>query len=137
MTDNFQLISLKAHSDNRGSLIAIEDTVFDSSKFKRIYYIFDVKSSSISRGFHAHKKLEQLIIAVAGSCTFSINDGNKTTDVKLNSPTLGLWIKRPVWREIRDTSSDTVLMILASEYYDPDDYIHDYGEFLQHLKYID
>ena len=74
---------------------------------------------------------------MAGSCTLSVNDGNKTADVKLNSPTLGLWIKRPVWREIRDVSSDTVLMILASEHYDPDDYIHDYGEFLQHLKHID
>ena len=136
MSDSFQIVSFKTHCDDRGKLIAIDDTVFNCLQFRRIYYIFGAESGGVTRGHHAHKELEQLIIPMAGSCTLHVDDGKSKEDIELSSPTVGVWIKRPVWREIRDLSRDAVLMVIASEYFDVDDYIHDYDQFISYVKIL-
>jgi len=124
------LINFHIKGDNRGSLIAIEEGYNAPFEIKRVYYIFDTKES-VTRGYHAHKNLKQIAIAVKGSCTFVLDDGKTKQEVNLNSPTKGLLLEGLIWREMKDFSSDCVLVVLASEHYDENDYIRDYNTFLK------
>ncbi len=120
----FQLIG-----DERGSLISLEankNVPFDT---RRVYYIFDTKRD-VHRGFHAHKKLEQVLICVSGSCDVLLDNGSEKEVVKLNKKNEGLYIGTMIWREMFNFSPDCVLMVLASDYYDESEYIRNYEEFL-------
>ncbi len=124
MLKNFNVIG-----DDRGSLISIESKTDIPFEIKRVYYIFGNKNN-IRRGFHAHKNLQQLLIAVSGSCKILIDSGKSKEEVLLDSPKKGLLIKELLWREMFDFSADCVLLVLASEHYDEKDYIRDYNQFL-------
>ncbi|EPR7136222.1 TPA: WxcM-like domain-containing protein [Vibrio vulnificus] len=130
---NIQLISFKKMGDERGSLISLEQNRNIPFDIKRIYYIFDTQNG-LSRGFHAHYDLEQVVICMKGSVTFLIDDGVIKEEVTLSSPDVGLHIKGLKWREMHNFSEDCILMIVASELYDEDDYIHDYKDFLRILN---
>lgn len=84
-----------------------------------------------SRGSHAHRNLEQLMVAVSGSFTVTLNDGNCKRSFTLNRPYQGLYIKPGLWRDLDDFSSGSVCMVLASEVYQTEDYIRDYDEFIK------
>ena len=128
MLKNFNIIG-----DDRGSLISIESKIDIPFEIKRVYYIFGNKNN-IRRGFHAHKNLQQLLIAVSGSCKILIDSGKSKEEVLLDSPKKGLLIKELLWREMFDFSADCVLLVLASEHYDEKDYIRDYNQFLDLWK---
>ena len=121
----------KHHSDRRGNLTVVQngDTIpFD---VKRIYYLYDVPGGE-SRGAHAHRELSQLIIAASGSFRVTLDDGNVKRSFILNRPYQGLYVKPGIWRDLDDFSSGAVLLCLASEHYQADDYIRDYEEFLKY-----
>ncbi|CAD5354667.1 TPA: WxcM-like domain-containing protein [Citrobacter freundii] len=124
------LIPLQKHGDDRGSLVALEEENNIPFSIKRVYYIFDTKEG-VRRGFHAHKELKQVAIAVKGSCRFLLDDGTERIEVVLDNPAQGLLIESYIWREMYDFSSDCVLMILANSHYDEKDYIRDYDDFLK------
>lgn len=130
MTANTALISLQVHGDDRGSLIALENGHNLPFDVKRVYYIYGTKAG-VSRGFHAHKKLKQLLIAVSGYVTIKCEYGAEVREYALKSPDEGLLIEGLVWREMHDFSSDCVLMVLADDYYNENDYVRDYKEFLK------
>ncbi|MCK6876072.1 FdtA/QdtA family cupin domain-containing protein [Enterobacter bugandensis] len=121
-------IPLQKHGDDRGSLVALEEENNIPFSIKRVYYIFDTKEG-VRRGFHAHKKLKQVAIAVKGSCRFLLDDGTEKIEVVLDNPAQGLLIESCIWREMYDFSSDCVLMVLADSHYDENDYIRDYDAF--------
>lgn len=126
----YSLIKFKVHGDHNGKLIALEkndDFPFD---IKRVYYIFD-SSKDVIRGKHAHKNLQQVIICARGECDFIIDDGSVREKIKLNDPSQGLYLNSCVWREFSNFSSDCLIIVLASEYYNKDDYIHNYDEFIK------
>jgi len=125
-----KVINFKVMGDERGSLIAIEENHNTPFDIKRVYYIFGTKEG-VRRGFHAHKNLKQIAIAVSGSCKFHLDDGKETKEILLDSPDKGLLIEGLIWREMYDFSPNCVLMVVASEYYDESDYIRDYDEFLR------
>ena len=125
-----ELIDFEIRGDEFGSLIALEQEKNIPFKIKRVYYIFDTKKE-VSRGFHAHKALEQIAICVKGSCRFVLDDGEKRQSIVLNSPSKGLYIDNNKWREMHDFSEDCVLMVIASEYYDESDYTRNYDEFIK------
>ena len=75
-----------------------------------------------------------MCIAVKGSCTFVLDNGEKREEIKLDNPNQGLFIEGLIWREMKDFSSDCVLLVLASEHYDESDYIRDYDKFLKEVK---
>jgi dTDP-4-dehydrorhamnose 3,5-epimerase-like enzyme len=133
MKGNYKLVDFKTLGDERGSLIAIEEDYNASFDIKRVYYLFDTKAG-VERGFHAHKNLKQICIAVKGKCTFTLDNGIQRKEVILNTPNKGLYIENLIWREMKDFSSDCVLLVLASEYYDENDYIRDYDKFLKVLN---
>jgi dTDP-4-dehydrorhamnose 3,5-epimerase-like enzyme len=127
---NIETVDFIVKGDNRGSLIALEENHNVPFDVKRVYYIFSTKEN-IRRGFHAHKNLKQLAICVSGSCTFLLDDGMTKQYIELNAPTQGLLIEGLVWREMYNFSSDCVLMVLADAYYDENDYIREYDDFLK------
>lgn len=126
-------IAFNTLGDDRGSLISLEQYQNIPFDIKRIYYIFNTKSD-IPRGFHAHKKLQQIAICVKGSCRFILDDGEVREEIILASPDKGLLIDNLKWHEMHDFSDDFLLIVLANEYYDESDYIRDYQEF---IKFVD
>lgn len=127
--NNENLLDLQVIGDFRGSLIALEQGLNVPFTIQRVYYIYGTKLD-VSRGFHAHKKLKQLAVCVAGKCRIVLDNGRNREEIWLDSPDKALLIGGMIWREMHDFSDDCVLMVLASEWYDPDDYIHDYEEFI-------
>ncbi|CAA6814443.1 MAG: Unknown protein [uncultured Campylobacterales bacterium] len=130
---NYKVINFKTLGDDRGSLIAIEQGYNAPFDISRVYYIFDTKKD-VERGFHAHINLKQIAISVKGSCTFVLDNGEKREEVKIDNPNQGLFIEGLIWREMKDFSEDCVLVVLASEHYDENDYIRDYEKFLEEVK---
>ncbi len=130
---NYRLIEMNVHGDSRGKLVSLEsmkDVPFD---IKRVYYMFDTLPNE-SRGFHAHKDLEQIVIAMDGACRFILDDGKNKETVLLNRPDVGLYIGKNMWREMHDFSYGCKLVVLASEYYDENEYIRDYDQFLESVR---
>lgn len=122
-------IHFSVHGDKRGSLVAIEHNIDIPFNVLRTYYIYGTKKN-ISRGLHAHKKLKQILIAVSGSMSITCEYKNKKEYYRLNSPEKGILIEGMVWREMFDFSPDCVLLVLANEHYNEQDYIRNYEEFL-------
>lgn len=119
--------------DERGSLVALEIEKAIPFEIKRVYYIFGTKAG-VSRGFHAHRSLQQVAVCVTGKCRMVLDDGQRREDVWLDSPTKGLLIGDLVWREMHDFSPDCVLLVLASEFFNESDYIRSYDEFKRVLE---
>lgn len=121
-------IPLQVHGDERGALVSLERKNNIPFDIRRVYYIFDTKKG-VTRGFHAHRKLKQVAIAVKGSCRFILDNGVERVSVILDNPTQGLLIDSFIWREMTDFTEDCVLMVLADMEYEELDYIRDYSIF--------
>jgi len=125
--------AFQQHGDERGMLVALEENNDIPFKIKRVYYMYDTKDG-VRRGYHAHKKLEQILICIHGSCKILLDNGTEKKVVSLEKPYEGLYVSNSMWREMFDFSSDAVLMVLASEVYQEEDYIRNYEEFLKFVK---
>ncbi|ASD59870.1 TPA: WxcM-like domain-containing protein [Enterobacter asburiae] len=121
-------IPLQVHGDERGALVSLERENNIPFDIRRVYYIFDTKEG-VTRGFHAHRKLKQVAIAVKGSCRFILDDGTERVSIVLDNPTQGLLIDSFIWREMTDFTEDCVLMVIADMEYEESDYIRDYSAF--------
>jgi dTDP-4-dehydrorhamnose 3,5-epimerase-like enzyme len=126
---NCALHSHRVAGDQRGSLVALQETHEIPFEIKRVYLVYDTQPG-VERGHHAHKSLEQWAVCVSGSCLFTVDDGHERRDVVLDSPEKGLHIGSGIWREMRDFTPGAVLMVIASTQYDLDDYIRSYDDFL-------
>ncbi len=121
------------HGDDRGQLVALEEYKDIPFDIKRVYYIYDTLPG-VTRGRHAHKNLEQILICVHGSCMLRLDDGFEQKEVLLDKPFEGVYISNDTWREMYDFSPDAVLLVLASEPYNEADYIRNYDAFLEFVK---
>jgi glyoxylate utilization-related uncharacterized protein len=115
-------------TDYRGNLSFIEENRQIPFQVKRVYYLYDVPSGA-SRGGHAHKELEQVVIALSGSFDVILDDGANRRTFFLNRPHYGLYIPPGIWRELENFSSNSVALSLVSQIYDESDYLRDYDEF--------
>ncbi|MEN6391325.1 MAG: FdtA/QdtA family cupin domain-containing protein [Syntrophomonas sp.] len=122
-TYNFQI-----RGDDRGSLVAIEESLDIPFALRRVYYIFNT-GSGVRRGRHAHYTLRQVLVCVHGSCKILLDDGRETAEVLLDRTQKGLLVDRMIWHEMYEFSPDCVLLALASDLYDEGDYIRNYDEF--------
>ena len=130
MNASVSLLSFDIKGDNRGSLISLENSHNIPFDIKRVYYIFGTKEDAV-RGMHAHRKLSQVLVVLHGSVDIYCEwNGNKEVFC-LNKTTQGLFISGLVWRKMMNFSHNSVLMVLADEYYDESDYIRSYSEFLK------
>lgn len=123
-----RILDLPIRGDERGSLIALERSRDLPFEIARVYYIFGTRPG-VSRGFHAHRDLSQMVIAMNGSCRMTLDDGRTKWNILLDRPDKALLISGLIWREMHDFSEQCVLTVLADRRYDPSDYIRDYGEF--------
>ena len=128
-----QWINLPPLGDERGSLVALEAAKTIPFDIQRVYYLFDTKPG-VSRGFHAHKKLQQVAVCVTGQCRMVLDDGKERKEVWLDSSVKGIALPPMVWHEMHDFSPDCVLLVLASEHYDETDYIRNYDDFLRTIN---
>ncbi len=126
-------IRFQAHGDERGQLVALEEAKEIPFQIKRVYYMYDT-ISEVTRGKHAHKSLEQILICVHGSCKLLLDDGTDKEVVILDDPCEGIYVSNAIWREMYDFSADAVLMVLASDVYKEEDYIRDYAAFIEYSK---
>ena len=115
------LIQLTTHSDKRGNLTVIEDEI--PFEIKRIFYIYGVDHSV--RGGHRHHQTRQAAICIKGSCTIFNNDGESTQEFQLDNPSKCLILEPQDWHQMYNFSEDAILMVLASEYFDANDYIYE------------
>jgi dTDP-4-dehydrorhamnose 3,5-epimerase-like enzyme len=127
-----QLVPIPKHGDARGGLSVAETGGALPFLVRRVYWIHGT-APGVSRGFHAHKKLRQLCVCVAGSVRLSLFDGRREESVVLGSPAQGLLIGPALWREMHDFSPDCVLMVFADSEYDEADYIRDREQFIQYV----
>ncbi len=109
--------------------MALEQEIQVPFAIKRIYYIYRTERG-VSRGFHSHRNLKQIVICLNGSVNMLLDNGTVREQVLMDSPTKGLLIESMIWREMHDFSPDCVLLVIASEHFDENDYIRDYQEFL-------
>ncbi len=120
------------HGDERGMLVALEEFKDIPFEIKRVYYLYDTKYGVRRKG-HAYRALKQILICIHGSCKVLLDSGTEKKIVSLEKPYEGLYIANDIWREIYDFSSDAVLLVLASNYYEESDYIWNYDMFLNEL----
>ena len=125
-----KLIPLPKISDPRGNLTFVEGGQHIPFPIERVYYLYDVPGGA-ERGGHAHKGLQQLIIAMSGSFDVVLDDGREKRRYHLNRSYQGLYVCPMIWRELDNFSSGSVLMVLASNRYDEDDYYRHYSDFLR------
>jgi len=124
------LIDLPKIQDPRGNLTFIEGGRHIPFDIKRIYYIYDVPGGATRAG-HAHKMLQQVLIAIAGSFDVILDDGNEIKVFSMNRSYYGLYIFPITWRVINNFSSGAVCLSVVSQVYDEDDYIRNYDDFLR------
>ena len=126
----YSVINLPKIFDPRGNLTVAEGMRHVPFMVSRVYWTYDVPSGE-SRGGHAHKHCREIIIAISGSFTVTLDNGRERKALHLNHPWQGLLVETGVWRTLDDFSSGAVCLVLASDPFDEDDYIRDYGEFME------
>ena len=122
------VVDIPVIRSERGALGVVETDIPFPFDLKRVYYLFDVPSKAV-RGSHAHKSLNQLIIAIAGSFRVNLDDGTTSSQFLLSSPDEGLTVPPGYWRTLSDFSAGSAALVFASAEYDPEDYIRDFDDF--------
>jgi dTDP-4-dehydrorhamnose 3,5-epimerase-like enzyme len=130
--DQVRVLDLPKIVDARGNLTFIESCRHIPFQIQRVYYLYDIPGGAM-RGGHAHRNLEQFLIAAAGSFDVLLDDGTEQRTIMLNRPYQGLYIPRLVWRELLNFSSGSVCLVLASHPYDETDYFRDYDRFVREV----
>lgn len=131
-----RMLEFAQHGDDRGHLVIVEGNIDIPFEIKRAFYIYGSKSDVI-RGQHANRKTQFVLINVAGKSKVRVRDGEGNEAIYcLNRPHTGIYLPTMVWKDMYDFSEDSVLLVLASEHYDPTEYIRDYNEFAEEVKGI-
>ena len=134
LSDLYEIINFKEYGDERGNLVVAEGDGMDVPfAIKRVFYMYG-SDDEVIRGQHANRKTEFVLIHVSGTSKVKVDNGYETEIIELNKPRMGLYLKTMVWKDMYDFSPDSVLLVLASEHYDGEEYIRDYEEFLKEVK---
>jgi dTDP-4-dehydrorhamnose 3,5-epimerase-like enzyme len=126
--DDCRLIDLPKISDRRGNLTFIEESRHIPFDIRRVYYLYDVPGGETRAG-HAHRRLQQFLIAASGSFDVVVRDLTRVRRVSLNRSYFGLYIPPLIWRELVNFSTGSVCLSLVSEHYDENEYIRDFREY--------
>lgn len=131
--DDCRIIELGKHHGATGNITVVENGKVIDFDIKRVFYIYDIPGG-VTRGAHAHKTLRELIVAATGSFEVRVFDGEREKIFLLNHPSKALYLPCGVWEELRNFSSGSVALVLASTPYTPEDYFRDFDEFLKYKK---
>lgn len=131
-----RMLEFAEHGDERGRLVIVEGGIDIPFEIKRAFYIYGSKEDVV-RGQHANRKTQFVLINVAGKSKVRVRDGEGNEAVyHLNRPHTGIYLPEMVWKDMYGFSEDSVLLVLASEHYDPTEYIRDYDEFVNAIKEV-
>tara|TARA_B100001250_G_C19797758_1_gene789589 strand:+ start:241 stop:645 length:405 start_codon:yes stop_codon:yes gene_type:complete len=131
----YKSIILKQIIDSSDGVLSIAESENNIPfEIKRVYYIYDFKALESKRGFHAHKNLQQVIFAISGFFTLSLDDGEEKTNHLLNNPNNGILIDRKIWHTMEDFSDNCIILVLASDIFKESDYIRNYEDFMNYIK---
>ena len=129
MIDGVRLLAFSQHGDERGKLVVVEGDKDVPFAMARVFYIYG-SDSEVVRGQHANRRTEFVLINVAGSSKVRVRDGlGGDVTLCLNKPHTGIYLPRMIWKDMFDFSPDSVLLVLASEHYDAEEYIRSYDVF--------
>jgi len=128
--EDVQFLELnQVFTEGQGSIVVCDEQTGFPFTPKRVYYLYDVPNQA-ERGGHAHRALQQIMVAVSGSFEVVINDGNAEKTIRLDQPNQGLYFPPGLWRELKGFSGGAICLVLASEIYQEDDYIRKFTEFI-------
>ena len=133
---DYELINIKTamNPDSAyGGLSVVEGERDIPFAIKRVYYIYETEQG-VHRGFHAHKRNWQLLVCPYGKIDIVLDDGTERQTVTLDDPSKGLILSPAVWHEMIWRQAKSILFVAASVYYDPDEYIRNYDDFLEFVK---
>lgn len=130
LADACRTMTLPKIHNRAGNLTAMNNWTEVPFATRRVYYLYDIPCGE-QRGGHAHRQLEQLLVAVSGSFSVTLDDGREKRTVFLNNPSQGLYIGPGIWRTLENFSSGAVCLVLASHPYEEDDYIREYDQFIE------
>ena len=131
--DDVQLLEFRKVANPKGNLTAIEGGQDVPFEIQRVFYLYDVPGGE-ARGGHAHRALEQVIIAASGSFDIVVEDGAATKTFFLNRSYFGLYVPPMTWAHLENFSSGSVGLVLASAHYDEADYYRDRDEYLRVVR---
>ena len=120
--------------EEKGKLSFMETGKDIPFEIKRIYYIYDIEELNIKRGYHAHKTLKQVIFCLNGNFTLELDNGLEKEEIFLDKPNKGVLIDSNIWHNMKNFSKNVVIMVVASDYYDENDYIRNYNEFIEYIN---
>lgn len=132
MIEKCKLIEFEQKGDERGHLVIIEGSQDIPFEIKRVFYIYG-SDEDVVRGKHANLNSEFVLINVSGTSKVKVDDGVNQKVFDLNRPHIGIYIPKMVWKDMYDFSEDSVLLVLASEHYDSQEYIRDYKQYIEML----
>ena len=133
LKDMYCILNFEEKGDERGNLIVAEGEGIDIPfAIKRVFYIYG-SDANVIRGQHANKKTEFVLINVCGTSKVKMTDGREEKIIGLDRPRMGLYLKSMIWKEMYDFSEDSIMLVLASEHYDANEYIREYSEYLAYV----
>ncbi len=129
----YKVLEFPQLGDERGHLVVVEQLKEIPFDLKRIFYIYGTKGD-VARGQHANRFSQFVLINLKGTCKVKVNDGENNEIIVLDKPHTGVYLEQMVWKEMYDLSSDSILLVLASELYDKSEYINDYDQFIKEVN---
>ena len=130
----YRILNFEEKGDERGNLIVAEGDGMDIPfAIKRVFYMYG-SDAEVIRGKHANKKTEFVLINVCGTSKVKMTNGREEKIIVLDRPRMGLYLKKMLWKEMYDFSEDSILLVLASEHYDANEYIRDYSDYLSYIN---
>ena len=133
LSEQIMILEFSDLGDERGNLVVVEGSGYDIPfEIKRVFYIYG-SDTEVIRGRHANKRTEFVMINVSGKSKVKVDNGYEQRIIELDRPRMGLYLKTMVWKDMYDFSEDSVLLVLASEHYDAQEYIRDYDEYIREI----
>ena len=134
LSEQIKILEFSDLGDERGNLVVVEGSGIDIPfSIKRVFYIYG-SDAEVIRGRHANRKTEFVLINVRGKSKVKVDNGYEQRIIDLDRPRMGLYLSAMVWKDMFEFSSDSVLLVLASEHYDAEEYIRNYDDFLREIR---
>lgn len=130
--DSYKILEFNDLGDERGNLVVVEGCDDIPFEIKRVFYMYG-SDNEVVRGQHANSKTEFVLINVSGTSKVKVDNGFESEIIELNRPRMGLYLPTMTWKDMYEFSEDSVLLVLASEHYDSQEYIRDYEKFIEEV----
>ena len=134
LSEQIKILEFSDLGDERGNLVVVEGSGVDIPfSIKRVFYIYG-SDAEVIRGRHANRKTEFVLINVSGKSKVKVDNGYEQRIIDLDRPRMGLYLSTMVWKDMFEFSPDSVLLVLASEHYDAEEYIRNYDDILRAIR---